>query len=236
MEPLEQQRDLLGGDGLPLIPHGDIRLLPVNGQPQIQGGRRGGEFGGVFQQVIHHLGDEVAVALHHHGVLRDLRVHVQPTAHDLLLHGQQGDTGGLAQVELLLPHLLILDLGDVQHPPDKAAEPPALVGDDLQILALLLRRDGAVQNAVGIAGNGGHGRLQLMGHVGDEVTPLPLRLLQGVRHGVKRRGKLADLAAAGLLHPHVKVAVGVGAGGLHHLRDGADLLRGGDGAGHERHQ
>ena len=76
-----------------------------------------------------------------------------------------------------------------------------------------------------------------MGHVGDEVPPLPLRLLQRIRHGVERRGQLADLAAAAcLLHPHVKVAVGVGTGGLHHLRDRLDLLHGGNGAGHKRHQ
>ena len=234
MEPLEQQRDLLGRDGLPLIAHGDVGLLAVDGQSQIQGGLGRGELGRVLQQVVDHLSDEIPVSLHHHGVLGDLRIHVQPADHDLLLHGQQGDAGGFAQVELLLFHLLVLDLGDVQHTPHQTAEPPALVRDDLQILPFLLRWDGAVQNAIGITGDGSHRRFQLVGHVGDEVAALPLRLLQRICHGVECRGQLADLAAAaGLLHPHVKVAAGVGPGGLHHLGDGLDLLHGRNGAGDE---
>ena len=44
-----------------------------------------------------------------------------------------------------------LQLADIQHPPHKAAETAALVGDDPQILLFILRRDGTVQNAVRIA-------------------------------------------------------------------------------------
>ena len=120
---------------------------------------RGGELGGVFQQVVNDLRDEVVDALHHHRLLRDVRLYVQLPVGDLLLHGQQRQTHTLAQVEVLFFHLLRLDLRDIQHPAHQTAEPTALVGDNLQVLAFFFRRDGAVQNTVGVAGDGGHGGL-----------------------------------------------------------------------------
>ena len=101
----------------------------------------------------------------------------------------------LADVEVLsLPQGVDgLQLAHVQHPPHQPAQAAALVGDDLEILPLVLRRDGAVQNAVCIAGDGGHGRLQLMGDVGDELPPLALRLLQVLRHVVEGGRQLSQL-------------------------------------------
>ena len=131
----------------------------MDGQPQIQGRVGGGELGGVFQQVVNDLGDKVVDALHHHRLLRDVRLYVQLPVGDLLLHGQQRQTHTLAQVEVLFFHLLRLDLRDIQHPAHQTAEPTALVGDNLQVLAFFFRRDGAVQNTVGVAGDGGHGGL-----------------------------------------------------------------------------
>ena len=76
-----------------------------------------------------------------------------------------------------------------------------------------------------------------MGHIGDEVPALALRLRQGVRHGVEGLGQLTDLVAAVQLgDAHVKVPRGVGTGGLHHVGDGLDLPHGGDGAGQEGDQ
>ena len=127
-----------------------------------------------------------------------------------------------------------LQLAHIQHPPHQAGEPPALVGDDLQVLLLGLRGDGPVQDAVGIARDGGHGGLQLVGNVGDEVPALALRLLQRLRHPVEGHRQLADLvAAAVVLHADVKIPLGVEPGGLGHLPDGLDLPHGGDGADRE---
>ena len=104
-------------------------------------------------------------------------------------------------------------------------------------MPLPLRRDGAVQNTVGITGDGGHGGFQLVGHIGDKVPALTLRLRQRVRHGVEGLGQLTDLVAAVQLgDAHVEITGGIGAGGLHHVGDGLDLPHGGDGAGKERDQ
>ena len=127
-----------------------------------------------------------------------------------------------------------LQLADVQHPPHQAAEAAALVGDDLQILLLVFRRDGAVQDAVGIAGDGGHGGFQLVGDVGDKLPALPLRLLKAFRHVVEGGRQFADLILpAVVVHADVEIALGILPGGLGHLPDGLDLPHGGDGGGHE---
>ena len=185
MEPFKQQRDLLRRNGVAGVAHGDHRLLPPTGQPQIQRGVLRRILGGVFQQIVDHLRDKLVVPPHHNGVLGDVRLHVQPPLVDLLLHAQQRNTHALAQVKVLLVHLLRLDLGNIQHPPHQPAEPVALVGDDLQIFPLVLLGDGPVQNAVGIAGNGGHRRFQLVGDIGDKVPPLPLRFRKRIGHHVK---------------------------------------------------
>ena len=73
-----------------------------------------------------------------------------------------------------------------------------------------------------------------MGDVGNKVPALALRFRQRIRHGIERRGQLADLVAAvGVLHTDVKIAGGIGAGGLHHLLNRLGLAHGGQGAGHK---
>ncbi len=76
-----------------------------------------------------------------------------------------------------------------------------------------------------------------MGHIGDKVPALALRLLQGVGHGIEGRRQLTDLTAVtGLLHPYIEIAAGIGTGRLDHLGQGLYLPHGGDKAGHERQQ
>ena len=45
-------------------------------------------------------------------------------------------------------------LAHVQHPPHQAGEAAAFPGNDLQILPLVFRRDGTVQNTIGVTGDG----------------------------------------------------------------------------------
>ena len=236
MEPLEQQRQLLRRDGIPQVPHRHPGLAVDGGDAQIHRGAGAGELGGVFQQVVDDLGDHVVVAQHQDGLLRNVRVHIQVPVRDLLLHGDQHPAHALADVKVAAGFQGVdgLQLAHIQHPPHHAGQAAALVGDDLQVLLLPLRRDGAVQNAVRVAGDGGHGGLQLMGDIGDEFPALPLRLLEGFRHGVEGGGQLTDLIVpAVVVHADVKVALRVPPGGLHHLPDGLHLAHGGDGGGHE---
>ena len=85
-----------------------------------------------------------------------------------------------------------LELAHVQHPPHQAAEAAALPGDDLQVLLLVLRGDGPVQDGVRVPGDGGHGGFQLVGDVGDKLPALLLGALEGVGHGVEGLRELAD--------------------------------------------
>ena len=73
-----------------------------------------------------------------------------------------------------------------------------------------------------------------MGNIGDELPPLLLRFLKGVRHGVEGFDELADLVLpAGVVDPGVEVALGELPGGGGHVPDGLGLLHGGGGRGHE---
>ena len=101
----------------------------------------------------------------------DIRMNDYGRDDDLLLHGDQHPAHTLADVEVVAAAQRVhdLELADVQHPPDHAAEATAFIGDDLEVLPLVLRRNRSVQNAVGIAGNGGHRGLQLVGDIGESM-------------------------------------------------------------------
>ena len=104
-------------------------------------------------------------------------------------------------------------------------------------MLLPLGRDRTVEDAVGIACDGGHGGFQLMGHIGDKVAALPLRLRQGVCHGVKGLRQLAHLIGAVQFgDTHIEIAVGIGTGSPHHVGDGLNLPHGGKGADREGDQ
>ena len=217
--------------GRAVIADGDHHLLLPRLQAEIQRRVGRGKLGRIFQQVINDLRNEVTLACDQHGVLGDLRLHIEAAVIDLLLHAQQCQTHTLADVEALLLQFLALQLGDVQHTAHKAAEAACFIGDNAEIMLLPLGRDRAIEDTVGIACDGGHGGFQLMGHIGDKVAALPLRLCQGVCHGVKGLRQLAHLIGAVQLgDTHIEIAVGIGAGGPHHVGDGLDLPHGGKGA------
>ena len=153
---------------------------------------------------------------------------------DLLFKGQQHLAGGILQVKLnlllLRNALLGLELGDIQHTADQSGQALGLVGDDLQIVGPLFRRNGLVQHSVHIAGNGGHGGFQLMGHIGHELLAAVLALLQAGRHIVKGQGQLLHLFGVALLDldPGLQIAVAKGIGNLGHLLQGLALPPGED--------
>ena len=236
MEPLKQQRQLLRRDGLAHISDGDPGLAVHHGHTQVEGGAFPCKFGGIFQQIVNNLGDHIVVAQHQNWLIGNIRFHIQMPVIDFLFHGDQHPAHRLAHVEMIAVAQGIdgLQLADIQHPPHKAAETAALVGDDPQILLFILRRDGTVQNAVRIPGDGGHRGFQLVGDVGDELPALTLRLLQGLCHIIKGSRQLADLVLPAIvIHANVKITVGILPGGSSHLPDGLDLPHGGNGGRHK---
>ena len=88
----------------------------------------------------------------------------------------------------------------------------------MQGFPLLIRGDGAVQNPLGKAGDGGHGGLELVGDVGHKLAALALGLGQRVGHGVEGGGQLPNLVGAvGVLgDPGVHLPVGKLVGGAGH--------------------
>ena len=170
-------------------------------------------------------------------MLREIHIHVQMLVVDFLFKGNENLPGALFQVEVNLlvlgNTLFFLQLADVQHAAYQTAQPLGLVGDDVQVMIPPLRGNGAVQNPIHISGDGGHGGLQLMGHVGHELLPAVFAFLQGGGHVVEGQGQLLHFLGVVLLHPDpgFQIAVGKGVGGLGHIPQGLGLP---PGKGHHR--
>ena len=77
------------------------------------------------------------------------------------------------------------------------------------INGLLIGLKQAVFDGLQIAPNIGQRRSQLMGHVGGQVSPLALRLLEIFRHGIEGESQLTDLARSGGGHPLGKVPLAI---------------------------
>ena len=88
---------------------------------------------------------------------------------------------------------LCLDTIQEQHTAGKLCQPPALIADDLQILALLLWGDILVQQQVGKAADADDGRLELMGKVIYKILAQQLRAGKLLRRFVEGRFELPDL-------------------------------------------
>ena len=122
-------------------------------------------------------------------MLRHIHIHVQMLVVDFLLKGDEYLSGAFLQVEVhflfLGDALLLLELGDVQHAAHQSAQTFCFIGNDPQVVFLALLGNSAVQNSINIAGDGGHRRLQFMGHIGHKFLTLIFTLLQGGCHVVE---------------------------------------------------
>ena len=239
VEPVEDQGQLLRGDGIALVGDGDIDLAAAQHQPQTQRSAGGAEFHGVVQQVVDHLGHGVLVRPGVDGVVGQIHSHFQIFRHDLLLEGDEHLAHAFLHVEaglLLLGDAgLILEPGNVQHTAHQTAQAFRLVGHDLHIVPVAVRGDGAVQHAVHIAADGGHGGLQLVGHIGHELLALVFGFFQGFGHVIEGHGQLVHflgIVAAGA-DTGLQVAVAEVTGGLGHLPEGTALVS--CGHGHDHH-
>ena len=237
VEALKQQRDLLRRNGVALVADRDERLAVGNGETEVERGAGTGKFRRVFQKIVNDLRDEVVVAHDGDARVRNVRLHVKPAVRDLLFQRDQHAAHAFAHVKRRALHVARLELRDLKHTAHQTRKAARLVRDDAKVRLFLARRDRAVQNAVGIAGDGRHGRFQLVGDVGDKLAALALRLLERVRHIVEGNRKLRDLRhALVVVHPHVKVAVGKAARRRRHLADGLGLAHTRPCAHHEGQQ
>ena len=91
---------------------------------------------------------------------------------------------------------LCLDTIQEQHTAGKLCQPPALIADDLQILALLLWGDILVQQQVGKAADADDGRLELMGKVIYKILAQQLRAGKLLRRFVEGCFELPDLGGS----------------------------------------
>ena len=139
---------------------------------------------------------------------------------------------------LILGDGLILEPGDIQHTPHQPGKALGLIGNDLQVVVPAVFRNGAVQNAVHIAGDGGHGGLQLVGHIGHELLPLVFAFLQQGCHVIEGEGQLFHFlgVVAGEAHTGIQVAVAEIIGGLAQIPQRTALLPGEEAHSQHSHQ
>ena len=146
VEALEQQRDLLGGDGVALVADRDQRLAVERRHAEVERRALAGEFCRIFEQVVDDLRDEVVVAEHHDAAVGNVGVDIEPAVGDLLLHRNEHAAHALAHVErrLRARQVARLELRDLKHAAHEAGQTPRLIRDDAQVLLFLLGRDRAV--------------------------------------------------------------------------------------------
>ena len=240
VEPVKDQRQLFRRDGVSIVGDGDIGFRPALLDLQAQRPLLRAELHGVVDQVVDDLGDIVLVGEGEHRVVRHIHLNVDMPVVDLLLEGQQHLTACVLQIELNLflvrNALLGLELRDIQHTADQPAEPLGLIGDDLQIVGPFFLGDGLIQHTVHIAGNGGHGGLQLMGHIGHELLTAVLALLETGGHIVEGQSQLLHLLGIVFLdlHPGFQLPVAEGVGHFRHFLQGLALPAGKE--GHRQHR
>ena len=127
-------------------------------------------------------------------MIRHIHIHIQIFIGDLLFKGDQHLTHCFFQIKvnllIITDAALILQAGDIQHAAHQTAQPLCFIGDDLQIIAVAILRNGTIKNAVDIAGDGGHGGLQFVGYICYKFLALIFTLLQLLRHIVKGQRQL----------------------------------------------
>ena len=148
----------------------------------------------VLDEVVHHLVQQVLVAVDHLGPQLLQAFNLQLLGVDALLKGEQGVHNGVADVKLRRVdlHLPAVNAGQVQHGLHQPGQPLHLAGHHLQILLLLLlgmvpSRMPSMNPAMVVIGV-----FSSWGHVGDKAPAHPLRVGQRVCHVVKGQGQLSS--------------------------------------------
>ena len=161
--------------------------------------------------------DQVRVGVDQHLFIHGQAFQLDHAIVDALLCRQCHAGQGLPDIEHPGVHLILaaFQLGEIQHILDEPRQTPGLLADQLQVVVLHLGRDGAVQNAVHKALDGGHGGAQLVGDVAHELTLGVIVGLDILRHLVEGAGKVCHLAITlHALHADGEVAAAKALGGI----------------------
>ena len=77
VKPVKDIRQVIGRDGLPFIPDGNIGFFIFDIQADRDAAALPGKLHRIIQQVINDLGNSVLICMDHHPVIRKLGIHIQ---------------------------------------------------------------------------------------------------------------------------------------------------------------
>ena len=240
IKPVEHMGQRLGRNALARVAHGHGDSALALRDRKADFAAHAAEFDGVIHQVVHHLVHKVFIGIHHRFGGRKAR-NLDAVCLNALLGSEHHAGDGLPDVIAVGVHFIFarLQLCDVQHIFDKPRQAAHFLRDNLQIMLVVLGRDGSVQHPVHKALHSRHGRAQLVRNIAHKAVARRIDFLQIFRHAVKRGGQLRHLIVPLYRHPGGKIAV---AEFLRRVRNAAQRgchVRGkhnGQYAGHQQHQ
>ena len=183
--------------------------------------------------------DHIRVAIHIEAFRILQAEHLDLLLLDALFKGKQRHKNGIGQVKArhVQPQLAAVDARKIQHRAHQTRQTLNLLGNDLQVMRLLFRRDSPIQNAVDKSGDRCHRRFQFVGNIGNEIPAHALAAGQGRGHIVKRERELPHLVVAGDRDPYAEIPLAKAPGRQRHVAQGAHKLIGkhpADAKGHQK--
>ena len=199
------------------------------------------KFYGVVHQIVYHLLEQVGIGQYPVAVIGIQPHHLDVLFLQTLLEPQQ--RAGHQPCDLhfggLDGPLTRFDLAEGEHIVHQAGKPLDFPGNDTQVMVLPLGGNGAVQDTVDKAADGGHGGLQLVADIRSKAAPGRFGERQLGGHVIEGGGQPPDLIFAFHRHPYRKIALGKGAGRRRHLPQRIDQIAGDkvddDKADHQHH-
>ena len=174
------------------------------------------ELDGIVNQVVQDLLDLAKVCVNHLDAVRERQVKADVLGITCAFKGSSRILDDPVDIKIR-PGQVSLGVQGVEgeHAFRQLVEPLCFGNDPGQILFVHILRYGAVQDGFQIAFDGGQGRPEIMGYIGNEVFLILLHLIQFVRHIVQRIGQITHLVMGFYINPIFQVAcrVFVGANG-----------------------
>lgn len=229
VESVPDQLQILLGDADAGVLDGDEQFILFHGSLHLDDGVVVAELDRIVQQVVEHLLDFFHIRVHVHLVPGENHLDGDGLLPAGPLKGRGGAADDAVDVEIrpLQEHPLGVQVVQGQQAVGELGEALRLGEDDVQVLVMHLRRDGAVDHGLQVASDGGQGGAEVVGHIGHEFLLVVLRAGNLAGHVVQAHRQVADFIVA--LHlefiVHVPGGVllrGIGdlpQGNVHHLRE-----------------